>query len=145
SKMFSVMLGVGLVAAVGGGALAFYHPETHWRQFFHTGWGGIVYLTGVNFLIMVGARFLERHLRHILWWLVDALNFFSERVTAMYIVSWVIICWGMGIFGFWAQDVTGTLLAIPFTLGGTLLVQRFIDARTRQRESRQDLVPAAAE
>ncbi|MEM6786776.1 MAG: heparan-alpha-glucosaminide N-acetyltransferase domain-containing protein [Myxococcota bacterium] len=146
SRMYWVMLVVGLLGVGVGAPLVLKYPETHFRQFFHTGWGGIVYLTGLNFLILVGARILERYLRHILWWLRATLDYFSARVTSMYLVSWILICWGMGIFGFWEQDVEGTLLAIPFTLGGTLLVQWGWDTYQRRRRQRTALVePAVAE
>ena len=58
----------------------------------------------------------------------------SQRVTSLYVTSWVVICWGMGVVGYQALDGVGVLAAIPVIGGVTFGIRRVLD---RLEESRQ--------
>lgn len=95
---FKVMAITGAGLMVCGVSLMLIDMEYHFNNFFHLGPGGALYLIGIN---GVGIWLLY-HLVNILPnnKISQLLCWCSKRVTSLYVLQWVLICWGMGLFGF---------------------------------------------
>ena len=101
------------------------NADFHMGNFFHHGPGGSLYLLGITLLAL---WLIQCSLR----WnypprLMAAWRYCSQRVTSLYVIQWVLVCWGMSLVGFQTQGVTGTLLLIIPAWIATLAVQRLYD------------------
>lgn len=131
-RLFRGMLVMGLPLVVVGGGVVLAWPGVHFGDFFHLGAGGITYLVGLNLLIMWMVHRIEPYLAPSF---VEFIEYCSQRVTSLYVISWTLLCWGMGLVGYQTLGVTGVLAAIPVVLGATLLVrhslERWLDPASR--------------
>ncbi|NVB36592.1 DUF1624 domain-containing protein [Pseudenhygromyxa sp. WMMC2535] len=112
-RLFRRGLVYGLCLIVPGVALIAAWPQTHFVDFFHLGFGGIIYLIGVNLVALwVVHRLIRRRERGRLRALLD---YASARVTSLYVIQWVVICWGMSVVGYQTLGTWGVVAAIPLT------------------------------
>lgn len=130
--LYQLMLkfGVGLLGI--GAVLCLYDFKYHFNDFFHIGAGGILYLTGLNLIALwlVSKLVSKCELKAI----KPLLNYCSERVTSLYVIQWVLVCWGMGVVGFAQLTTLQTLMAMPVMLALTLAVRKGMDLLFERRE-----------
>ncbi len=123
--IFKKMLQIGLVTVLTGGALCYYDYEFHMRDYFHLGIGGFIYLLGFNLMAFwLSFYWVKKFNFH------KILAFFyycSKKITTMYIIQWVVICWGMGVFGYHNKEAGSVLLLMLFYTLLTLGIQRLLD------------------
>jgi hypothetical protein len=120
-KIFNASLYIGLTGLAIGGALMALNFEYHFNNFFHTGFGGVLYLIGINMLLFYGMhRLVEAGVDNFF---TRFLGYLSRRVTSVYIIQWVLICWGMGFFGFNTLNSLETLCLMPVILAASISVQ----------------------
>jgi len=131
--IFTRMLYVGLVLLVIGGAATAYNFEYHFGDYFHLGPGGAIYLAGINLILYWMAHIVTSKIKHNK--VFGFIYYSSKRVTSIYIIQWILVCWGMGIFGFQQLGVTGVLLMIPVLTVITYLVQAGIEKALTARKS----------
>jgi len=121
--LFSRMFIAGIALMIIGGGLCYYNFEYHFGDYFHLGPGGTLYLAGFNLVLLWIAQLLVTRIKEN-----NVFRFFyycSKRVTTLYFIQWILICWGMGALGYQQFGVTGVLLLIPFYMLLTLGVQKF--------------------
>jgi uncharacterized membrane protein len=110
---FRWMARLGSLLAVVGGLLWWHDPALHYRDFFHMGPGGTLYLMGVTaigfWLIHKSARFLKAT------WFGRFAMYCSPRVTSLYVTHWILISWGMGIVGF-REHAAPTVVALSLVV-----------------------------
>jgi uncharacterized membrane protein len=119
---WSALLGLGLCAA--GIALFVVSPpsfdvNTYWRM-------PPSYFVGVTGLILVWLFACDLAVRHVRE--NRAFTFlygWSGRVIAIYFTHWLIVGWGVGIFGFRSQPLAGALFGIVVAIVATALLARF--------------------
>ncbi|MBB6463625.1 heparan-alpha-glucosaminide N-acetyltransferase domain-containing protein [Flammeovirga kamogawensis] len=96
----------------------------HFGDYYHLGPGGTLLLLGVNMLFLsivpLFVKFIPQQINQLLL-------FTSKNVTSFYIIQWVIIDWGMGIFGFAQLNQFQILLIIPFYTLLTFIILKFKD------------------
>ncbi|GAA4275773.1 heparan-alpha-glucosaminide N-acetyltransferase domain-containing protein [Aquimarina mytili] len=122
--LFNKMGVAGVILMLIGGGLCYYNFEYHFGDYFHLGPGGTLYLAGFNLVLMWLANVLVTRVKEN-----NIFKFFyycSKRVTTIYVIQWVLICWGMGVLGYQQFGITGVLLLIPFYILLTLGVQKFV-------------------
>ncbi|BDD03802.1 hypothetical protein AUTU_12850 [Aureibacter tunicatorum] len=102
-----MMLYIGIVFFAFGGGLCMYDFDYHFKDFFHLGPGGVVYLAGFNLIMISLSRYLVKFITNDR--LKDFIYYCSKRVTSFYIIQWSLICWGLGIIGYQQYDIPGTL------------------------------------
>jgi uncharacterized membrane protein len=115
---------VGLVlCAIGVGLFVVDPPSfdvnTYWRMppsYF-------VAITGLVLVWLYGCDLAVRHVRENR--IFDFLYGWSGRVIAIYFTHWVIVGWGVGIFGFRDQPLAGALFGIVVAIVATALLSRF--------------------
>ena len=138
--IFKRMLYSGLVTVVIGGVLCYVDYDFHMRDYFHLGIGGFIYLLGFNLLSFWLAHYLITCFKK-----TKATEFFyycSRKITTMYIIQWVLICWGMGIFGYNNQTEIGIIfLMILYTIL-TIVVQLIIDKISLSTSKNNELKPS---
>ncbi len=123
--IFKKMLQIGFITVLTGGALCYYDYEFHMRDYFHLGIGGFIYLLGFNLMAFwLSFYWVKKFNGH------KILAFFyycSKKITTMYIIQWVVICWGMGVFGYHNKEAGSVLLLMLFYTLLTLGIQRLLD------------------
>lgn len=118
----AALLGIGLCAA--GLALFAVNPPsfdigTYWRM-------PPSYFVGITGLVLVwlyGCDLVVRHVRAN-----RAFTFlygWSANVIAIYFTHWLVVGWGVGLFGFRAQPLEVALLGIVVAVVATALLSRF--------------------
>lgn len=133
--MFKKMPMMASISLLVGAALCAYNFEYHFDNFFHLGFGGVVYLLGINL-------FLYSAIHKIIQLRIDNaftrfLFFCSERVTSMYIIQWTVVCWGMGVIGFQTLNTWQTALMMPVVVITTVLIQTVKDNISRLFKRRE--------
>ncbi|WP_299491441.1 heparan-alpha-glucosaminide N-acetyltransferase domain-containing protein [uncultured Shewanella sp.] len=108
-----------------GAALCFYDFDYHFADFFHLGPGGAIYLIGFTAVAYWGIDWVIRHTKPNRFYTL--LQYCSQRVTSMYIIQWVLICWGMGVFGYQTFSTLGVIALMLLFLLVTLLIQYLKD------------------
>jgi len=130
--IFKQMLIYGISVMTIGGALCLYRFDYHFGDYFHLGPGGTVYLVGFNLIALWLSYKIVSKATHNR--LLGFLYYASARVTSIYVIQWVAICWGMGIFGF-QQLSTGVIIAlIPLSMAVTLGLQRIWDMANAKKK-----------
>ncbi len=145
--VFSRIMPVGIACAIVGGGLCLWAPAYHWGDFFHLGPGGVIYLLGVNLVLLhLIHRLVERHqgehATRAAWWF-RLLSYASARVTSLYVIQWVLIAWGMGIIGFQTLSPAQSAALMPFTVAATFAVQALYERVATGRRVLQPVRPEA--
>ncbi|MCL1125410.1 heparan-alpha-glucosaminide N-acetyltransferase domain-containing protein [Shewanella surugensis] len=123
----------GVAMMIIGAGLCFDNVDYHFADFFHLGPGGAIYLMGFTAFAYWGIDWIIRHTRPNRFYAL--LQYCSKRVTSLYIIQWVLICWGMGIFGYQTFSMQGVMTLIPVFMLATFLVQYGKDRLTLVRHS----------
>lgn len=134
--IFLRMLIGGIVLMLIGGVLCYSDYQYHFGDYFHLGPGGAFYLAGFNLVLLWIAHIMVTRIK------ANAVfNFFyycSKRVTTIYLIQWVIICWGMGIFGYQNYGVVDVLLFIPVFVILTIGIQELILEKIKFKRKRSN-------
>lgn len=112
--MFKTMLPFGIGFILMGGGLCWYNYEYHFGDYYHLGPGGTIILIGINLMIVWVSNVLTN-----LGVTSKLLTYCSENVTSFYFIQWVLIYWGISLFGFGEQE--SQLKLISIILGITIL------------------------
>ena len=119
---YGALLGLGL-CAVGAALFAVNPPSfdvgTYWRM-------PPSYFVGITGLVLVWLWLCDLVVRHVR--ANRAFTFvygWSASVIAIYFTHWLVVGWGVGIFGFRSQPLAGALLGIVAAIAATALLSRF--------------------
>lgn len=136
---------IGPIALIIGGALCYYDWDFHFGDFFHSGPGGSLLAVGVILCFFyIYSKIITKPLHDKLWFR-KAMYYLSSRVTTIYIIQWVLVCWGMGIFGYQTLSISQVLALMPVMTALTFaldygllkLVQTFSASNVRQVSTAQ--------
>ncbi len=134
--LFNRCLSIGVVAAVIGIGLMVFNFKYHFGNFFHLGPGGVVYMMGFSLIVL---WVVHKQVENIqLPRLYAATLYLSKRVTSVYLIQWILICWGMGVVGYQTLNLWQTLAVMPVVLALTFATQYGLDlimARVRKPKS----------
>jgi len=83
----------------------------------------VVGILGFVLMWLAACDLVVRHVRANR--VFDFLYGWSGRVIAIYFTHWLVVGWGVGIFGFRAQPLEGALLGIVVAIVATALLSRF--------------------
>ena len=119
---WAALLGLGLCAA--GIALFTIDPPsfdvaTYWRM-------PPSYFVGITGLVLVWLWICDLVVRHVPTNRVFRFLYgWSASVIAIYFTHWLVVGWGVGVFGFRSQPLVGALLGIVVAIAATALLSRF--------------------
>ncbi|WP_051336310.1 heparan-alpha-glucosaminide N-acetyltransferase domain-containing protein [Aquimarina latercula] len=120
NELFKRMCIVGLLFIAVGAPLVFMNEAYHFNDFFHLGPGGVIYLAGWNFTVLSIFHWILSKTKDN--FLYKTFYYCSKHVTSLYVIQWVLICWGMVIFGFQSKSELGTILLMPIFMGLTFVI-----------------------
>ncbi len=120
-EVFAGALAIGVTALLIGGGLCLLYPEYHFGNFFHLGPGGVLYLAGINLVLLwLINRLVKDQTDNAI---TRFLEYLSRRVTMLYVIQWTLICWGMGIIGYQTLNAWQTAAMMPVMIALSLAVQ----------------------
>ncbi|MFC5045858.1 heparan-alpha-glucosaminide N-acetyltransferase domain-containing protein [Aquimarina hainanensis] len=96
-KMYTWMWRIGLLFVTAGIGLCSYNYEYHFGDYYHLGPGGFVLLIGINLLVVWTGHIIVKFCKHNKFF--ELLYFASRNVTVFYIIQWILIYWGIALFG----------------------------------------------
>ena len=140
--VFSDALKLGVPALVVGGGLCLWFPDYHFGNFFHLGPGGVIYLAGINLILLWFINQLVRNRPHN--HLTRFFEHLSQRVTSLYVLQWTLICWGMGVVGYQTLNPWQTLAMMPVMISLTLCCHTVLTRGLKWRVPRRTVAPAPA-
>ena len=119
-----------LIAGIGffitGLILCYIDYDYHFGDYYHLGPGGFLLLIGINLFLVWLAQQICAHTAG--GWFRRFCTFCSKNVTSFYLMQWIIINYGLTVFGFACQGPQGVLLAMIsitlLTLGVIYLPQQ---------------------
>jgi uncharacterized membrane protein len=124
ARVFRWGAALGLALCAAGIALFVVAPptfdvNTYWRM-------PPSYVVSITGLVLVWLFVCDLAVRHVpANRAFDFLYGWSGRVIAIYFTHWVIVGWGVGIFGFRSQPLAGALFGILVAIVATALLSRF--------------------
>lgn len=144
--MIGKMLPFGIAFIALGLGLCIYDKPYHFGDYYHLGPGGSIILMGINLLLIWTGHLVVKFVPQKLY---DIIAYASRNVTNFYFIQWVIIYWGVLIFGYSLVDSQVQLLltmvgytALTF---GVLWVRNTLVAQWKQkRAAKKSLKRAAA-
>jgi len=119
---WAALLGVGL-CVIGAGLFIADPPTfdvgTYWRM-------PPSYFVGISGLVLVWLWLCDLVVRHVRANSVFAFLYgWSASVIAIYFTHWLVVGWGVGIFGFRSQPLAGALIGIVVAIAATAFLSRF--------------------
>ena len=121
SIMYTWMWRMGLLFLGIGIGLCTLDYAYHFGDYYHLGPGGFLLLIGINLLLVWLGQVLVSYVRHNRFF--ELCYFSSKNVTSFYIIQWVLVNWGMAIFGYSIQNELSALcIIIIITLTTFLLL-----------------------
>src|SRR6202007_723417 len=115
---------VGAVLCIAGIALFAAAPpsfdvNTYWRM-------PPSYFVGITGLVLVWLWGCDLVVRHVRANRVFAFLYgWSASVIAIYFTHWLVVGWGVGVFGFRSQPLAGALIGIVVAIVATAVLSRF--------------------
>lgn len=106
--LFRRTAGAGLMLLLLGTVIILTNPRFHLGDYFHSGPGGVVGMMGLVLTWVAVCQWLVQRVQANP--LFKLLYFWSARVTTMYCAHWIIIGWGVTIFGYHKQEWPAILL-----------------------------------
>ena len=128
--VFNDSLKVGLPALVIGGGLCWWFPDYHFGNFFNLGPGGVVYLAGINLILLWAINQLTLRISRSRIFVF--FEYLSRRVTTLYVIQWTLICWGMGLVGYQTLNAWQTLAMMPVMIALSLGTQAMLERLFRR-------------
>jgi hypothetical protein len=130
-RLDDAMLRLGLPLALGGYLLCQIDPDYHYRDFYHGGFGSTLASMGIaTLLFCLAHRLTPFFLRHRLG---AVLRLASERVTQLYVIQWVLLCWGMALVGFQEHGELAVLALAAVLMVLALASDRLLSAILRSQ------------
>lgn len=105
--IYKKMVYYSIVLIMLGLFLCMYNYEYHFDDYYHLGPGGTIILMGIDLLLIwLGHLFVKYSKSNKLY---EFFYYCSYNVSYFYIIQWILISWGMILFGYSNQQ-TGTVL-----------------------------------
>lgn len=124
-KLFKNMLYAGLLFAALGAPLVFLYGEYNYNGFYHMGPGGVIYFAGWTLIFLWAIFRITYNAKENAF--MRILKYCSKNLTSMYMIQWILISWGKGIFGYRQHGIGFVLLLIVFYMILTFSVQILLD------------------
>lgn len=97
---------------------------TEWLPFYRTRPADTLFHLGAVLVWVAVVHWLSQKTRGNVFF--DLLVFCSKRITAIYIIQWVLICWGMGLVGYGHLGFGATFLSMVVVTVVTLLLVKLV-------------------
>ncbi|WP_407265673.1 heparan-alpha-glucosaminide N-acetyltransferase domain-containing protein [Tenacibaculum maritimum] len=108
--MFDKILPFSIGFILLGGFLCYYDYQYHFGDYYHLGPGGTIILMGINLLIVWLGHILVIRIPHNK--IFSIFYYSSKNVTSFYLIQWVLVYWGVLLFGYSEEKSQIKLLLI---------------------------------
>ena len=133
-EVFGQALYMGVPLLIVGGGVCLLYPDYNFGNFFHLGPGGVLYLAGINLVLLwLINRLVKQDTDNAV---TRFLEYLSRRVTTLYVIQWTLICWGMGLIGYQTLNALQTLAMMPVMIALSLATQHGMELLIRLCKSR---------
>lgn len=110
---FNEIAKIGVLLFLIGLGLIFINKKYHFGDYYHLGPGGTITLLGIMIICLwISNRILKFINPNSKLFL--GISYLSKNITKLYVIQWILINWGMFLFGFWGCNEKEILLLIPF-------------------------------
>ncbi|NML72284.1 DUF1624 domain-containing protein [Chryseobacterium sp. RP-3-3] len=130
-QLFRNMLYVGVLFVALGAPLVFLYSDYHYNGFYHMGPGGVIYFAGWTLIFLWVIFRLTSNIKEN--GLIRLLKYCSRNLTSMYMIHWILISWGKGIFGYRQHGIAFVLMLIVLYMILTFLVQISLDILMKKK------------
>lgn len=132
-QIFKNMLYVGLLFIAIGAPLVFLYGDYNYNGFYHMGPGGVIYFAGWTLLFLwlintITSKVKENGFMRVL-------KYCSRNLTSMYMIQWILISWGKGIFGYRQHSIGYVMVLIVMYIILTFFVQTLVDIVRKKKTS----------
>lgn len=124
-QLFKNMLYVGLLFVAVGAPLVFMYGEYNYNGFYHMGPGGVIYFAGWTLIFLWIIFSITSNGKQNRF--MRLLQYCSKNLTSMYMIQWILISWGKGIFGYRQHGIGYVMILIVLYIFLTFSVQLIID------------------
>ncbi|MDR6459499.1 putative membrane protein [Chryseobacterium vietnamense] len=124
-QIFRNMLYVGLLFIAIGAPLVFLYGDYHYNGFYHMGPGGVIYFAGWTLLFLWLINTVTANVKDNGF--MRVLKYCSKNLTSMYMIQWILISWGKGIFGYRQHEIGYVCVLILLYIILTFSVQTLVD------------------
>lgn len=124
-QIFRKMLYVGLLFIAIGAPLVFLYGDYNYNGFYHMGPGGVIYFAGWTLLFLWLINTMTTKVKENGF--IRVLKYCSKNLTSMYMIQWILISWGKGIFGYRQHEIGYVSVLILFYIMLTFSVQTLVD------------------
>ncbi|GEJ46300.1 heparan-alpha-glucosaminide N-acetyltransferase domain-containing protein [Chryseobacterium sp. ON_d1] len=141
-QIFRNMLYVGLLFIAIGAPLVFLYGDYHYNGFYHMGPGGVIYFAGWTLFFLWLINTITANVKENGF--MRVLKYCSKNLTSMYMIQWILISWGKGIFGYRQHEVGYVSVLILLYIILTFSVQTLVDI-IRKKKTLIDLRPVPSD
>lgn len=131
-QLFKNMLYFGLVFVAVGAPLVFIYGDYNYNGFYHMGPGGVIYFAGWTLIFLWVIFKITSNIKENAF--TRLLKYCSRNLTSMYMIQWILISWGKGIFGYRQHGIALVSLLIIFYIILTFSVQKLLDILKKKKE-----------
>nr|WP_315029265.1 heparan-alpha-glucosaminide N-acetyltransferase domain-containing protein [uncultured Chryseobacterium sp.] len=124
-QLFKNMLYIGFLFVVIGAPLVFIYGSYNYNGFYHMGPGGVIYFAGWTLIFLWIIYTLTLNVKENAF--MRVLKYCSKNLTSMYMIQWILISWGKGIFGYREHGIGYVLALIVLYIFLTFSVQTLVD------------------
>lgn len=124
-QIFRNMLYVGLLFIAIGAPLVFLYGDYNYNGFYHMGPGGVIYFAGWTLLFLWLINTITANVKENGF--MRVLKYCSKNLTSMYMIQWILISWGKGIFGYRQHEIGYVSVLIVLYIILTFSVQTLAD------------------
>ncbi|ASK30274.1 hypothetical protein CEY12_09170 [Chryseobacterium sp. T16E-39] len=130
-KLFKNMLYVGLLFIAVGAPLVFLYGDYNYGGFYHMGPGGVIYFAGWTLIFLWAIFNISLKMKENAF--MRILKYCSRNLTSMYMIQWILISWGKGIFGYRQHGIGFVFLLIVLYMILTFSVQISLDLLRKKK------------
>lgn len=130
-QLFKNMLYVGLLFVALGAPLVFLFDAYNYNGFYHMGPGGVIYFAGWTLIFLWIIFRITSKMKDNKF--TSLLKYCSRNLTSMYMIQWILISWGKGIFGYRQHGIGSVLLLIVLYMILTFSVQKLLDLLKKKK------------
>ncbi|GAE64776.1 DUF1624 domain-containing protein [Chryseobacterium indologenes] len=124
-KLFKNMLYAGLLFIAVVAPLVFKYGKYNYNGFYHMGPGGVIYFAGWTLIFLWIIFRITLNVKKNRF--MQLLQYCSKNLTSMYMIQWILISWGKGIFGYRQHEIGYVMVLIVLYIVLTFSVQISID------------------
>ena len=134
AKVFRRLAWAGAGLLLVGGAITLTNANFHIGDYWRTGPGGVLAITGFVLLWVCGLTLIATPLLRS--WPGKLIAYWSRHVTVFYFIHWVLLGWSILLVGYEAYGILGTLIGFAIiVLLSTLLTMAWVRLRSRLKRA----------